>query len=77
VSGQIIINLVYIVCAGLFIYGLKMLTSPATARKGNRLSATGMLIAVVVTLFDQGIVDYTWIIFGLVVGGAIGATPGL
>jgi NAD(P) transhydrogenase subunit beta len=50
-----------------------MLTSPATARTGNRLSATGMLIAVVVTLFDQGIVDYTWIVFGLVVGGAIGA----
>jgi NAD(P) transhydrogenase subunit beta len=73
VSGQLIINLVYIVSAGLFIYGLKMLTSPATARQGNRLSAIGMLIAIVVTLFDQGIVDYSWIIFGLVVGGAIGS----
>lgn len=72
-SGQLIINLFYILSAGLFIYGLKMLTSPATARQGNRLSAAGMLIAVVVTLFDQGIVDYTWIIFGLAVGGGIGA----
>jgi NAD(P) transhydrogenase subunit beta len=73
VSGQLIINFVYILSAGLFIYGLKMLTSPATARQGNKLSATGMLIAVVITLFDQGIVDYTWIIFGVAVGGAIGA----
>ena len=66
-SGQLIINFVYILSAGLFIYGLKMLTSPATARQGNRLSAAGMLIAVVITLFDQGIVDYTWIILGVAV----------
>jgi NAD(P) transhydrogenase subunit beta len=73
VSGQLVINLIYILSAGLFIYGLKMLTSPATARQGNRLSAIGMLIAIVVTLFDQNIVDFTWIIVGLVVGSAIGS----
>lgn len=73
-NGQIFINLVYIVSAGLFIYGLKMLTSPATARQGNRLSALGMLIAMVITLFDQGIITYTWIIIGLLIGTGIGAT---
>jgi H+-translocating NAD(P) transhydrogenase subunit beta len=41
---------VYVVSAGLFVFGLKLLSSPATARRGNLLSALGMLIAIVVTL---------------------------
>lgn len=69
----LLINFVYIASALLFIAGLKMLTSPATARRGNAISALGMLIAVVLTLLDQGIVDYTWIIVGLLVGTVIGA----
>jgi NAD(P) transhydrogenase subunit beta len=63
----------YLVSAVLFIVGLKRLTSPATARAGNRLASIGMLLAVVVTLFDTGILGYGAIIAGLVVGGAIGA----
>jgi len=43
---NLIANLSYIVSAALFIFGLKMLGSPATARKGNMLSSIGMLIAV-------------------------------
>ena len=70
-SSHIFINLIYIVSAALFIYGLKMLTSPETARQGNKLSAIGMLIAVVITLFDQGIISYTWIIMGLLIGGGL------
>ncbi|MBW2545174.1 MAG: NAD(P)(+) transhydrogenase (Re/Si-specific) subunit beta [Deltaproteobacteria bacterium] len=66
-------NLVYIVAAAMFIFGLKMLTSPATARKGNFISAIGMLLAVVVTLLSQGIVDYKWIAVGIIVGSIIGA----
>jgi H+-translocating NAD(P) transhydrogenase subunit beta len=67
-----LINLAYIAAAVLFIYGLKMLSRAATARRGNLVSAAGMLLAVVVTLLAGGL-TYTWIILGVVVGAAIGA----
>lgn len=70
---ELLVNLTYVAAAVLFIFGLKMLGSPATARKGNLVSAVGMFIAVVVTLLDQSIIDYKWIIAGVVVGGLIGA----
>ena len=63
----------YLLAAVLFIVGLKRLSSPATAKDGNRLAALGMLIAIVVTLLDEQIVSYWTILAGLVVGGAIGA----
>ena len=63
---------VYILAAVLFIVGLKRLSSPATARSGNILGAFGMLSAIVVTLVVNDIVDWEWIIAGLVAGGAIG-----
>ncbi len=44
------LQFVYILCAFFFILGLKLLSSPATARRGNQLSSLGMLLAVVVTL---------------------------
>ena len=62
----------YVVAAVLFIYGLKDLSSPATARRGNLISAIGMLLAVVGGLLDQGIVEYQWIILGIVLGTVIG-----
>jgi NAD(P) transhydrogenase subunit beta len=67
-----IVELSYLVAAALFIVGLKRLGSPATARQGNRLSAVGMLIAVLITLFDRAILSYEVIIAGLVVGTALG-----
>ena len=69
----IVINLVYIISAILFVLGLKMLTSQATARKGNLLSALGMFLAVVMTLLSQGIIDYKWVAVGIIVGSIIGA----
>ena len=63
----------YIVASVLFIIGLLWLRSPETARSGNRLSALGMLIAVIFTVIDRDIVSYEWIIVGLVVGALIGA----
>lgn len=62
----------YLVASVCFIIGLKRLGSPATARAGNRLSGVGMLIAIVVTLFDSAILSYGVIIAGIVVGSAIG-----
>lgn len=69
---ELLINLAYILASVMFIFGLKMLSSPATARRGNMLSAGGMLIAVIVTLLDQAIIGYQWILVGLVVGSIIG-----
>jgi NAD(P) transhydrogenase subunit beta len=68
-----LIQFAYVASAGLFIYGLKQLGSPATARRGNKMSAIGMLVAIVAALLDQGIVEYQWILIGILVGGTIGA----
>ncbi len=70
-------NLLYLVAAVLFIFGIKGMTHPRTAVRGNLTSAVGMLLAVVVTLASGAIeVSLEWwmIIVGLIVGGAIGAT---
>ena len=66
------INLAYLVAAVLFIIGLKRLSSPKTARTGNMIGATGMLLAILATLLDQQIVTWTWIVVGLVLGSVIG-----
>ena len=67
-----IINLSYLIASVLFIFGLKGLTHPRTAVKGNLTAAIAMLIAVVVTLLDQNIVGFGVIIAGIIIGGAIG-----
>lgn len=66
-------QLAYIAAAVLFIFGLKMLGSAKTARRGNLVSAIGMLIAVVATLVSNEIIAYHYILLGLVIGGLIGA----
>ena len=63
----------YLLSAVLFILGLKQLSSPEAARRGNRVAAVGMLLAVVATLLDRQIIDFTWILIGLVTGSLIGA----
>jgi proton-translocating NAD(P)+ transhydrogenase subunit beta len=68
-----LIDLVYLVAAVLFIEGIRRLASPKTARNGNLISAIGMALAIVATLFDQHIVSYQLIIVGIVVGSALGA----
>jgi NAD(P) transhydrogenase subunit beta len=65
-------RLLYLIAAVLFITGLKRLQSPETARRGNQVSAVGMLIAIVVTLLSTKTVTYGVIAAGLLVGGAIG-----
>ena len=68
-----LIQFAYVVSGALFIFGLKQLGSPATARRGNMISSSGMLLAIVAALLDQGILDYQWIVIGIVLGGAVGA----
>jgi NAD(P) transhydrogenase subunit beta len=67
------INLSYILASVLFIFGLKMLSSPDTAQRGNFVSSLGMLLAVVVTLLSKEIVSFQFILIGLIGGGAVGA----
>ncbi len=67
------IQISYLIAASLFIFGLKQMSSPATARRGNLLGAIGMLIAIIATLLDRSIVSYELIILGTVVGAALGA----
>jgi NAD(P) transhydrogenase subunit beta len=66
------IQLLYLVATAFFIRGLKLLNSPQTARRGNMLASIGMLIGIVVTLFDQQIVSFELIIIGVLIGGLIG-----
>lgn len=63
-----ILQFSYLISAVLFIFGIKSLSSPETARRGMNLAALGMAIAVGGTLFNSQIVSYTWIIAGLVLG---------
>ncbi len=72
-SIELVANLAYIVSAALFIFGLKMLGSPATARRGNALSSLGMLLAVSAGLISSKTVGYEIILIGILIGGIIGA----
>ena len=67
-----IASLLYLLASVLFIIGLRRLSNPATAVAGNRLSSVGMLIAIVVTLLDQGILSYGVIAAGLLIGSGLG-----
>ena len=69
---SILVNLSYIAASILFIVGLKMLGSPDTARRGNAFSSSGMLLAVLITLLDQNIVDYRYIAGALIAGSVVG-----
>lgn len=69
---EIIILSAYLVSAALFILGLRYMGSPATARMGNTLGASGMLLAIIVTLINEEIIRYELIVVGVLVGGAIG-----
>lgn len=72
-----LLTLSYLIGSITFILGLKMLSNPATARKGNLVAATGMGIAILATIFlyeEEGVKlhNYGWIFGGLIIGGIIG-----
>ncbi len=66
-------DLAYLLSAFLFVAGLKQLSSPATARRGNQMAAAAMLIAIAVTLIDTEILTWNWIVVGIIIGSLIGA----
>jgi NAD(P) transhydrogenase subunit beta len=67
----------YLLASILFILGLKGLSHPETAKRGMHLAEFGMTMAIIGTLMQFEIVSYTWIIVGLLVGGALGAAMGV
>ena len=73
-----LLTICYLVGSVSFILGLKMLSNPLTARKGNLIAAGGMTAAILATIFlyeDNGVAlgNYGWIFSGLLIGGIIGA----
>ena len=68
-----VIEFSYLLASILFIFGLKSLSHPKTARQGMNMAAAGMLVAIVGTMLHHEIISYTWIIVGLLIGGLIGA----
>ena len=66
-------DLVYLLSAALFVFGLRRLGSPATARSGNGLAALAMLLAVVVTLTDRNIVSWSQLGLAILLGSLLGA----
>ena len=69
------VNVAYLVTGVLFILGLRYLSSPRTARLGNRLAAVGMLVALIAVL-TQGIVQWWIVAIGVAIGAAIGIYSG-
>ena len=67
----------YLIAAICFILALKGLSSPTSSRRGNIIGIAGMVIAIVTTVLDPNVLSYTWIIAGLVIGGAIGVVIAL
>ena len=67
-------NIFYVLASVLFILGIKKLSHPKTARNGNTIAFIGMMIAISVTLFSYGQLDYWQIATGMIIGAIIGAT---
>src|SRR3981081_938064 len=76
-ASQTLIEVIYLIASALFILSLKWLSSPATARHGILAGEIGMVLAIAGTLLHHGIVDYKWVIIGLVLGSGIGIPLGM
>ena len=66
------INIAYVISAICFIMGIKMLSHPKTARRGNSVASMGMLIAIVATLYGGDVLDFKLIAIGVAIGAIIG-----
>src|SRR4030081_1346792 len=76
-GSQHLIEAIYLVASALFILSLKWMSSPTTSRHGIWAGELGMLLAIAGTLLHHGIVDYKWVIIGLVLGSGIGIPLGM
>lgn len=75
-GGEFIINLLYLAGAVAFVWGLRLLSSPDSARRGNTYAAVGMGLAIIGALIQPvangGNNNYGWIVGGMIAGALIG-----
>ena len=71
-STDVYLTIPYIIAAICFIIGIRRLSSPKTARAGNRIAAVGMGVAVLATFFSSSVQNIWFILAGIVIGGGIG-----
>ena len=69
---NLIAPIAYLISAILFVSGIKKLSSPATARSGNVRASLAMLLAIVVTLLEHEILDWTTVAAAVAAGAVIG-----
>ncbi|MGB0862318.1 MAG: NAD(P)(+) transhydrogenase (Re/Si-specific) subunit beta [Saprospiraceae bacterium] len=72
---EVIVQYIYLISVVLFVLGLKGLSHPESAKRGNLMAATGMILAIIASLvvpLDKGDGNYLWILGGLAIGGSIG-----
>src|SRR5436189_2440763 len=73
-----ILTVCYLIASVTFILGLKMLSNPASARRGNLIAAGGMTIAIFGTIFlyrdetGSRLHNYVWIFAGIIIGTVMG-----
>lgn len=72
-STPVPLLLAYLAAALCFILGLKQMSHPRTAVRGNLISLIGMVAAIVAAVLDPAVAGYSYILIGLVIGSAIGA----
>ncbi len=68
---NVLVQLSYVLASALFIFGLKMMSHPRTAVRGNLLGSLGMFVAIVATLI--GVVRFEYILLGVLIGSVAGA----
>ncbi|MGA7626665.1 MAG: NAD(P)(+) transhydrogenase (Re/Si-specific) subunit beta [Candidatus Acidiferrales bacterium] len=76
-ASDTFIEIIYLVATALFIFSLIWMRSPASARRGVRAGELGMALAIGGTLLHHGIIEYRWILIGLVLGSIIGVPLGM
>ena len=67
-----VLSFCYLLSCVLFIFSIRGLASPETARRGNVLGMLGMAIAIAATLFSPAVSEYIWVIVAILIGGGIG-----
>jgi len=71
-QNQSFLDVLYIIAFSLFIQGLRGLSGPTTAVRGNRIAAVGMAIAVIATLLNPNEGNWGLIALGMALGIAVG-----
>jgi NAD(P) transhydrogenase subunit beta len=69
---RFIAEIFYLTAALLFVTGLKRMSKPTTARSGNFISSFGMLLAIIGTLVHYHIIDWSYVLAGMIIGSVIG-----